>query len=198
MIQSISNIVVAVAAVATIVMAVIGLSTWRRALHGRATFETAQRFLKAVYTLRDEIGYIRAPFIHGSEFPPDFDLVRDEQTAQKKAAGYAHVYSNRMRRLRDILAEFDTTAVEAEVVLGGEFKERARNMRLCVSRLNATVQAFIDNIRDDVAKSDRDFVIKIRKEINAGDGANSDDELSQKMHKAFTAIEEAIRPYLKR
>jgi hypothetical protein len=197
-IATIKDVILGVAAATTAIVAVIGLKNWSRELKGKAEFEVGRNLIRATYKLRDELQNCRSPFISAYEFPESNQRARGESSSQEEAQAWAHVYKNRWSPVWKVIQEFDSNTLEAEALWGKEIRTRTDQLRQCVKTLRAAIDAVISDKADggEGFKRDREFAIKMRSIVSAlGDENN---ELSKKIATAIVAIEEQIRPHLRR
>ena len=198
-ITAIKDVLIGGAAIATASVAVIGLKSWSRELRGRADFEVARGLIRATYKLRDELRACRAPFIRAQEFPEGYYNPAGTSTPENEAQAWAHVYKNRWQPVWGALQEFDAQTLEAEALWGSEIRAKTDELRECVAELNAAIDAVIS----DKASGGRDFEIdkefgrKMRSTVSAS-GSDEKNELTKKIAKAVTGIEDKVRPHLKR
>ena len=191
----ISDIAVAVAALATGGSAVYGVNRWRREIKGRAAFETARGLLRATYILRDQITSCRHPFISVSEFPNSFNK-NNNPIPTETADAYRHVYKNRWKPIAETISEFDVHDLEAQVLWGNDVKERTDKLRECVQEIKDAIGLFIENVGSDgeYFQNDRNWEKSVKNTIY---DAGKNNEVSNKIKNAITGIEEKIRPHLK-
>ena len=190
------DVIVAVAAIVTTCLAIYGVKSWRRELAGKTQFEIARNLLKATYKLRDSIADVRSPLILGVEFPEGYDVSSEKSSAEQKPQAYSHVYCNRLKPLWVAIDEFDIAALEAEAIWGKAIKRMAEDLRTCINSLHDSIRFYIDSIHSDSINQKKEFDRNIRKDISAS--RNSDDELSKKIRNSIKALEEELKPHLKR
>ncbi len=197
-ITAIKDIALSGAAITTATVAILGLKSWSRELKGKAEFEVGRALILATYKLRDELKYARSPWISGSEFPEDYPQSSNERTPDIEANAYAHIYSNRWKPVAVTIQEFETQALEGEALWGKPMRDKTNEMKQCARNLQVSIDAFIHNKSEDGEsfKNDREFGKSVQSEVWA---ANDDkNKLTIKISKAVTALEEEIRPHLKR
>ena len=72
----------------------------------------------------------------------------------------------------------------------------AEDLRTCINSLHDSIRFYIDSIHSDSINQKKEFDRNIRKDISAS--RNSDDELSKKIRNSIKALEEELKPHLKR
>lgn len=154
---------------------------------------------KAAYKLRDEITLCRGPFIRAAEFPEDYQSQAPNKSGEVRAGAYDHVFANRWRAVYAALQEFDTQTLEAEALWGQTIRTKTDALRTILSKLSAAIEAFIDNQASE-GKSfefDRELGKKARSEVFAA-SSDSTNPLSVELAVAVLAIENELRPHLRR
>jgi hypothetical protein len=180
----------AIAAMVTAGAAVSGLRTWKRELKGKAEFEAARGLARATYKLRDELGYARAPFIRGNEFPAeDFE----------SAKAYEHLFTNRWRPVIEAINSFEAAALEAESLWGASIRPNTDKMMTCVRTLRVATEAVLEDklTKGENFKADRDFGKRMRQDV-FGSASSADNPLSVALTAAVADIEETLKPHLAR
>lgn len=192
----ITDLVLSLAAGITAYVACKGIGAWQRELGGRATFEVARMLMKATYLLRDEVGYCRSPFISSGEFPTEYnEKAIDERTSEDEGKAYTHVYSQRWETVGRALREFDIALLEAEALWGEDIKTKGKELRQCVRHLQVDIDCFVRNKYSGGEEfQDRDYAKAVRSGVSSSN--STDNELTTRIERAVTAIEDEIRPRL--
>jgi hypothetical protein len=196
-ISALKDIVLGGAAIVTATVAVKGLRRWRDELRGKVDFEVARNLIRATYKLRDELQSARSPMIRGSEFPGTY--TPNDNSAEKEAEAWAHVYSNRWRPVLDAVREFEAQALEAEALWGSQVRDATNELRRSAHQLYIAMEAYIDDKRQrgENFRTDREFGKKINAELSASSSAK-DNALSQRIEAAVAAIESKVKAHLSR
>jgi len=198
-ISVVSDIAVALSALAASCVAVFGLTSWRRELGGRVSFETARALLRGTYRLRDAVDVARSPFISATEFPtgyqpPPFNTT----TAQKEVEAYAYIYKNRWIPVLTALQDFDSAALEAEALWLEDIRDKTDRFRRCLNKYRVAIDMDLDN-RASGGKHfevDRELAKRIRRDLSA---THSDDnELSKEIEASVNDIKKFLRAHLVR
>jgi len=193
------DVLLGIAAATTATVAVIGLKSWSRELKGKAEFEVARNLIRATYKLRDELQNCRSPLIGAYEFPEGYQGTLGKSSPHEKAQAWAHVYKNRWAPVWSAIQEFDSHTLAAEALWGKEIRTRTDQLRQCVRELNAAIDAVISDEAGggEDFKRDSKFAKKMRSTVSASRD-DEQNELSKKTATAIGAIEEQIRPHLRR
>ncbi len=197
-ITTIKDILLGAAAVTTAIVAVIGLKNWSRELRGRTEFEAARKLMRATYRVRDELQYSRAPFVTFGEYPSDYPG-RQTATTEQEAQAWSYVYRNRWKPVREALQELQTHVLEAEALWGGDIRTKADELRRCAITLQTAMEAIVDDAAQggESFKTNRDFGKEMRSAAHASRG-KEENELSKKIKAAVNALEDQVRPHLRR
>lgn len=198
LISAIKDIVLAVAALATVSVAVYGVKSWSRELRGKASFEVARGLIRATYKFRDELGYSRSPWTSASEFPKGYSPMSRDRTPEKEAEAWAYVFNKRWRPVAEAQLEFEAQVLEAEALWGSDIKSETNELRQCARNLRVAMEAMVANEangKEDFI-SDKDFAKDIKADVWAI--KEETNKLSKKIDNAVEAIEESVRPHIKR
>ncbi|MEQ1486150.1 hypothetical protein [Methyloglobulus sp.] len=198
-ITAIKDVFLGIAAATTAIVAVLGLKNWSRELKGKTEFEVARNLIRTTYKLRDEIQNCRSPFISAYEFPKEYKGGSRETSSEDEAQAWSYVYKNRWASVYNAILEFDSHTLEAEALWDKEVRNRTDSLRQCVQELYAAIEALVSDKanRGEDFKSDREYGKQIRSTVSASPG-DKNNEFSKKMLIAVSAIEEQIRPHLRR
>lgn len=192
----IAESVTAAAALVGAVVAVIGLSTWRQQLTGKAKYKLARRLLRAVYKVRDEIAFVRAPFMSAGEIAEAAEEAELDvsTTADQRAIDAAR--SRRWQRLSSAMSDMEVEALEAEVLWGREVQDRLDALRERVHELHGAYVEYY-TLRDEEVpqyEEDRRRRVELRRQM-FGTGREGDD-FQQSVADVVGAISEYLRDFL--
>lgn len=195
----IKDVLLAIAGVTTSWVALRGLETWRRELRGTANFEVARGLSRATYKLRDQLNRCRTQIITKEEFPEWYLSEQGNLYAYEKSNAYRHTYSARWAYVYEALQEFDAQTLEAEALWGTQIREKTNLMREALQRLRAAIEAYIDDVASNgqTFKSDPEFGKKIQSDLYELNFTQPN-ELSNEIRHAISAIEDELKPHLKR
>jgi len=196
LIASIKDVILALAAVFTATIAYKGLKKWRLELTGKAEFEAALALIRNTYKLRDALDQFRNPFMLSWEFPEGFTR-EIPSSAKENADGHRYAYNNRDKPLLAALREFEVAVLESEVLFGKDIVVKAQALRKCVFETRRAASQHIRNL----ASNGQDFIgdKKLQNDIEQklwNDGEDS--EFNERIQNSIAAIEELVRPHLKR
>ncbi len=199
LITAIKDVLLGVAGATTATVAVIGLKNWRRELKGKAEFEVARNLIRATYKLRDELQNCRSPFISANEFPEGYEGELGKSSPLEAAQAWAYVYKARWLPVWSDIQEFDSHTLEAEALWGNAIRTRTDGLRQCVRELNIAIDAVISDKANggEDFKADRELGKNMRSTVSAS-SYDENNALSKKIVSAIVAIEEHIRPHLRR
>ncbi len=195
----IKDIILLVVAIIGAFAAIVGLKTWRKQLKGNTEYELSRRLLKAVFHARDQIKYIRNPFMDGGEISEAIKQsgIEIEPKDLRHSVKYSRaVYSMRWRYLSEVLSELKIELLEAEVIWGKDINKIFKEFYNCVSELNFAIYQHL-NSQDglfDLSKEERRQNSLILNDTSDDPLKN---EFSGKVIKSVEAIEEFVRPKLK-
>jgi hypothetical protein len=194
----IKDIALSGAAITTATVAILGLKSWSRELKGKAEFEVGRALILVTYKLRDELKYARSPWISGHEFPENYPVNSKDRTAEKEADAYSYVYSNRWKPVAEAIQSFETQALEGEALWGKPMRDKTNEMKQCTRNLQVSIEAFIHNKAEggESFRLDREFGKSIQSDVWAGN--DKENKLTIQITNAVAALEEEIRPHLKR
>ncbi|MFT6910353.1 MAG: hypothetical protein ACJAS1_007081 [Oleiphilaceae bacterium] len=194
----IKDIALSLAAITTATVAILGLKSWSRELKGKAEFEVGRALILTTYKLRDELKYTRSPWLAGHEFPDDYPISSKDRTPEIEANAYAYVYANRWKPVAEAIQSFETQALEGEALWGKPMREKTNEMKQCARNLQVSIDAFIHNKSEggESFRSDREFGKSIQSDVWAGN--DKENKLTIQITNAVEALEEEIRPHLKR
>ena len=183
-ISTISDLVIAVAAVVGATVAGVGVSAWRRELHGRTEYELARRVLIGVHRVRDEIGRVRSPFISGWEFADRPGRKPNQSTCDAEDKAYA--YQNRWKPLQEVSVALDVDLVEAEVIWGDILKEAWIGLRKCTAELWVAISRYVQETGP--------LNERVERIVSPG----SPDEYGERLLRAVSVFDDSLKHHLRR
>ena len=199
-VNTVADVVVALAAAITACVAIYGVRSWARELHGRARFEAARSLAKAMYKLRDAIRIARTPLIVSSEFPDDYrSSIGGRSNPDVDAKAYAHVFSTRWEPISAAYQEFDAQTLEAEALWGLPIRSKTDELRALVRKLRTAMEAFVSNSSSggEDFRTDPKFGQQIRSQVFATT-SDEKNELSKAISAAVESVEKELLPHLRR
>jgi len=189
---------IAIAAVSGATVAWLGLWTWNRQLRGTTEYELARRYLRAAYTVRDEIARFRAPLIT----PQEMAAALKESGAEAEdpvSAGSRAAYVRRWNRVVDAVSDLRVDALEAEVLWGAAAKNATEALQACAGELSASLTMFLDrNARNPGFQLDSATKQRIERVMYQTSRDPDKDEFTKSIMEAVGLIEGIVRPHLRR
>lgn len=175
------------------------LRSWKAEIRGKTEFESARNIIKATYKTRDAIHRFRVPVVFSSEWPPHLPEGFNRGSAEEIAEGWSYVYANRRVQIIDALTEFESHALEAEVLWGNGIRNKTDEMFACARDLRLATDEVINDHRlsGRSFNEDRQLGVNMRS-IVSGSYTDEKNVFSQKLAKAVEAIEVEIRPHFRR
>lgn len=183
-----------VAAVLTAVTAMRALGTWRREIRGKAEYELARNFLRAVYHVRQGVDTVRNHVRLVSEFPESHDFADDDPEAQYQAN--LHIYESRIDVLYAALVELETQRLEAHVLWGPKIDELVQPLRDAATSVQPSIEQHLVRIKSgETARSAPEWR-KIRADLY-GEWDRSD-RISKKVDESVRSLESFLKAHLRR
>jgi hypothetical protein len=197
--NNLSNIVVALAAIATVWLASRGLKTWQDELRGKAGYDAAYRYLVAALKLRREIQNIRnsfqsfreddAAYLRERGIDPDDHL---SHNPAKRARGERAWYDHRWQPVVDAMQELEAVALDAEAVLGEEAVQELVEMRKILVELWAAIKKHLNSISETDPNKRRDLALEAIGIVHS----DGNDAFSNRLNDTIRQIRARLRPHL--
>jgi hypothetical protein len=202
-IESFENVATGVAALVAAWVAWKGLQAWRVQLHGKTEYDLARRVLRAVFKVRDQIAFVRHPFVAVGETIEayraagidlaDVDLLKDDKRATQL------VYQKRWQPLAAAVSDLSVEILEAEVLWGRSSRDLEADLRKLVAELNTAVTLYHRDIH--VQHGDAERAIKASERLENWSaivyGGVSDDVFAKRVESVVDRLEAMLRPHLK-
>lgn len=171
---------------------------WREKKVEERKLEHAERVLVATYKVRDAMRMIRSPMQHGVERKAALDeLEKDESWAtvpEDRRYQYvtAQVYIHRIRQSEDVWDELFNVLPLSKALFGEELEKAIEKLahQRWITRVN------VESLADDKG-GDKDFMVKVRRELNSSDENKNDDDVSVAIKDAIRSIETVCLPLLR-
>ena len=197
------DMVISVATIVGAVVAIKGINTWYREHTGKAEYEVARRWLRAVYSVRDAISSVRDPLITSQEFVEAAKFFRDDDTEaifeeNEKDSGLGNVYRFRWIGVRQAVSEMSAESLEAEVLWGGKSIElKGKLIRLC-NQLSYAIDDYLEYRKDESRSTvDQQRLREIRSIISRTGRSSSSNSYDTEFDSCIESCETFIRPHLK-
>ena len=196
----VSQLILTVSAVTGAVVAVAGLTTWRKQLRGRTEYDLARKLLRAVLQVRDEIRFVRSPFILAGEFLAAYRAENQEPPATGVSGqeGLRLVYHHRWRQLQAALSDLRVDLVEGEVHWGEPLRRLGDRLWRKISELHSAMELYMQ----DIEHEPRDERGRVRHEehfaiVHAGASGGTPDGFESDVLAIVSGFEELLRPALR-
>ncbi|MBX3131765.1 MAG: hypothetical protein KF689_00085 [Gemmatimonadaceae bacterium] len=195
-----NDISTAVSAAVVAILAAIGLGTWKTQLRGTAEYEMARRLLRATYKLRDELSYVRSPWMSAGEMHAaaeasgeKFDAFSTEQHNR----AFELAMNRRWRRLGDARTEMEAELLEAEVLWGPVFKTHDEELKQILLHLSFAIEDLLRDRRSTTPRSGEE-----RKKVTEITWSSRDSEnrnaFSDRIDSVIREFEALLKPHLAR
>lgn len=148
------NAIIAIGTIAIAVFAFVGFKLWKKQLKGKVEFELSSKILKSFYKIRDNISYVRNPFLTSTEINQDIiknelkDKVNNELTHKQMQI---LVYNSRLYLLSSSMKELYIDVLESKVYWGDNIEKKYRALKSKIIDLQLNIEYFLyesDNIRN--------------------------------------------------
>lgn len=186
-------------ALAAVVVASSGLKTWNAQLKGTVEYDLTRRLLRSTYKLRDSFSVVRNPIMWANEFvpvPTDFKGSDDDARYYGMSAAYEKRWNHVVEARRELEAEL----LEAEVIWDRSIRDRYTKLFQLQQELIAYLNTYL-RVQDPKAGfSMRDSyseVLRKRRDVLYEDGS-PEDEFARDLVSAIAAIEEHLKPHLRK
>ena len=166
--------------------ALLGVSSWRRQLQGTHEFELARRVLRALLEMREGVRFVRHPMMHPAE-------AGDGEVEGRRWEELA--YENRWRRVSEAETDLSAAMIEVEIVWADEsFSSEIRELRQHINRVALATRRFLRDLQrpsssrtPSMTQEDEDVLYGL-----------NDDEFDRELQRLVKAVEEKVRPHLRR
>lgn len=190
-------------AIVGIFVAILGLRTWRKQLAGKAEYELATRLLRAIYTVRDRVNSMRAPFISAGEM---YSAAKNKAGDEKELVQLLNqndklaelAYQVRWERIQEAISDLAIQNLEAEVLWKDKIKSELKPFYDCLTELRNGLEDYLSMRRGDYGEVSKEDRLKTKKIVLRGWGTrgNNADDFGDKFSVAIENASKVIRPYL--
>jgi hypothetical protein len=152
----------------------------------------AKKLSEAVYKVRDELAYCRAPLVSNHEHKTPMD------TWENRGQAWREVFRTRWEPVRVSLDELEAASREAEAMFGQDVKVKVGALQQVAREVFVGMEAFIGNevSRGEDFKCDREFGRKIRSTVFASKD-NGTNEINKAVRAAVEDIDAMLAPHLR-
>jgi len=198
--EAIPKVATGIAALVGAWVALQGLRAWRVQLHGKTEYDLARRVLRGVFRVRDQIAYVRSPFVPAGEMidayksagldPNEINLLNDTKRRDEL------VYQRRWQPLAAALSELSLEILEAEVLWGQPVRACERALKSAVGELNAAISLYLRDIHTNNLRQDTHAAERMEKQLAIVYTGLPPDEFGASVEKTVKSFEDLLRPHL--
>jgi hypothetical protein len=180
-----------------------GLEAWRVQLHGKTEYDLARRVLRAVLKVRDQIAFVRHPFVPAAETmeayraaginPAEVDLPKDDNRAAQL------VYLKRWQPLAAAASDLSVEILEAEVLWGRSSRDLEAELRQLIGELNTAITIYQRDVHTQHYNPERaeKAAERLEKSFAIVFGGVPDDAFAKRVESVVERFEAMLRPHLR-
>lgn len=180
-----SNALTSLAALIAAGVAIHGVREWKRQFKWRIEYETARRYIRALYRVREAINRdVRNPAISRSEFEQAKEAA--ELSGSKVTDENRHwvVYLKRWEKLSAARADLRAELLETEVLWGKGIREAEWKLQLLIGELYAKIHLHFTNPKSVTDSFDYLYYTDEKKGF------------SKRVDDTIDGVEQLLRPHL--
>ena len=196
----IKDIITGLSALTAAIIAILGLQAWKKQLKGKTEYELAQKYLKAVYKIREALAWVRNPYQSRTEIAQAMIEAKLENIPNNDPSFHVKstmaVYQKRFQKVTEAFLDLDAIMLEAETLWGEGVKEHIKSLQKHSSKLFITIQLYISDIERNApfnAEKDKERMA-IMYAITDG---SADDSFTNEVKETIKKIEGFLKPRLK-
>lgn len=196
----VKDIITGLSALTAAIIAILGLHAWKKQLKGKNEYELAQKYLKAVYKIREALAWVRNPYqsaIEISEAMKEANFINvsfKDPTYQVKSA--KAVYQKRFRKVTETFLDLESIMLEAETLWGNSVREHINLLQKHSFSLSMTIQMHISDMEHN-APYDEENERKRMAIMYAITDGSGEDPFANEIKKTILKIESFLKPRLK-
>ena len=95
---------------------------WKQQLRGQNEYELASKLLAGTYKMRDDLDFVRHPFIRVHEMTKDGEDPPSTSDREKSRKATLYAYENRWNKVNETRQEIYELLIRAEAIWGEEIK----------------------------------------------------------------------------
>ncbi len=202
MLTIIKDIALTCGALVGIYVAIRGLNTWNRQLRGTSEYDLARRVLRAVYRHRDALKNVRNPAVWVNEQPhPPEEEAKKMNSEQLHFYGISGAYQKRWDRVSEVRTDLQAELLEAEVLWGKALNTLIEPIHKLERELFISVLNYITIINPMTEPETKKAYLDIkgkRRDVLYEISEDEPDEYARELTSAITAIENHLKPHLRR
>lgn len=196
----VTDLLVALSAVAVAAATWWGLNTWRKELKGKARFEVARSAMRSANKLKELFKGTRQPLLSSLEYAGR-QRGEDEQPEVANILNEWYALNRRLEPLVEELCKLQEAGWEAKIVLGKEAEqhvsEAIKVFRDSDAELYAAIQTYFTMKRQIInngpTESQKEELDRCRKIVYSA----REDEFSKQIDKTVEQLESALEAYVK-
>lgn len=190
-----SDVLVAICAVATFIIACFGLSIWKKELQGWTSYELARRIMITVIKIRKALTRARFDLLNDDEFPKGF-VLKEGEIKKEDGDAFLHLYDHRWKPIEELLTELEADKIEASILWQWEDTYVIDNLISHVKEYRHAYCKEIGDIKGIVKLSDEESVAN-RKIIFMPKLDEERDGYEETTYTLISEISKHLQPYLK-
>ncbi len=180
-----SDALTGVAALIAAGVAIYGVNEWKRQFKWRIEYETARRYIRALYRVREAINRdVRNPTISKSEFDGAKEAAELNGSTVTDENRHWIVYLKRWEKLSAARVDLRAELLETEVLWGKDIGKAEWKLQLLIGELYAKIHMHFMNLQNVTDSFDYLYY------------TDGQDEFSQRVDKAIVGVEQLLRPHL--
>jgi hypothetical protein len=196
----IKDIITGLSALTAAIVALLGLQAWKKQLKGKTEYELAQKYLRAVYKIREALARVRNPFQSAIEIAEAMKEMKFEDVSVTDPSypvkSATALYQKRFQKVNEAFLDLDTIMLEAETLWGEEVKEHIRLLQTHSSKLFVTIQIYILNMEHNVPYTAEENKERMATMFAITDGS-AEDPFANEVKETINKIEVFLQPRLK-
>jgi hypothetical protein len=196
----IKDIVTGLSALTAAIIAIVGLQAWKKQLMGKTEYELAQKYLRAVYKIREALAWVRNPYQGPTEIAQAMTEAKFENISISNPSfpvkSTIAVYQKRFQKVTEAFLDLDAIMLEAEALWGEGVREHIKSLQKHSYKLFIVVQAYISDMERNApynAEKDKERMATMYA-ITDGSG---EDTFTNEVKETIKKIESYLKPRLK-
>jgi hypothetical protein len=196
----IKDIVTGLSALTAAIIAIVGLQAWKKQLRGKTEYELAQKYLRAVYKIREAFAWVRNPYQSRSEIAQAMTEAKFEGISFSDPSfpvkSTIAVYQKRFQKVTEAFLDLEAIMLEAETLWGEDVREHIKSLQKHSSKLFYVVQTYISDMERNApynAEKDKERMATMYA-ITDGSAENT---FGNEVKETIKKIESFLKPRLK-
>lgn len=189
------EILTSLSAIVVAIVAVLGLSTWKKKMVGKDSFDLAKRVLCAVYDLRSAINYVRGSLILSSETTKAKEALISKSSTPSEYERKEALYSIRWEKINTASKSLYSECLEAEALWGDEFVNITKPLLSLVHKLSSSIDSYIFGIQYPESLTKEEVLLNASVMLGKPWDPSAD-EFNKELEEAIKNIQDYLRPYI--